>query len=278
MTDSTLISAETLKHQRQTLRHQRRLKAWQGVWRFVALCGMTGGLVWGLSLPHWMIRSKSQINITGHQFLKESQIQAMLPIDYPQSIWQLPINRLKQTMVNQPPIDEVYFSRQLFPTQLTMTVKERQPVAEAEVKGEAGFLDAEGIWIPRTVYPADQSITPSSQLTVLGFTQSYRHYWQQLYPWLINSPVKIRGVDWRDPSNLILTTELGKVHFGTYGDNFPQQLKALIKLRQLPSQVSIERIIYIDLSNPNAPSVHLKDPPIPNLFLTKLTLIHKSAE
>ncbi len=261
MIDSPLVSAETLKRQRQNLRHQRRLKAWQGIWRFVMLCSMTGGLVWSFHLPHWMIRGKSQVKITGNQLLNEAQIQQTLQIDYPQSVWQLPIHQLRQRLIAQPPINDVYFTRQLLPAQITLTVKERQPVAEATVAGKAGFLDEAGIWIPQTSYPASTQITPSSPLKVLGFNEQYPDYWVTLYPLLVNSPIAVTVVDWRDPSNLILTTELGKVHFGSYGDNFPQQLAALAKLGKLPTRVSPERIIYIDLSNPNAPSVHLKELP-----------------
>ncbi|MEM8777882.1 MAG: FtsQ-type POTRA domain-containing protein [Cyanobacteria bacterium P01_G01_bin.49] len=255
------MSAEILKRQRQTLRHQRRLKAWQGVWRFLALCGITGGLIWSFSSPHVMIRGKSQVKITGNRLLTESQIQKMLEIDYPQYIWQLSMNQLREGLITQPPIEEVYLTRQLLPTKITLIVEERQPVAKAVVGNQTGFLDEEGVWIPQTFYSAETKVIPASSLQVLGFDEPYRPYWVKLYPLLTTSAVKITVVDWRDPSNLILKTELGMVHFGSYGDDFLQKLAALAKLRKLPSQVSQERIIYIDLSNPNAPSVHLKDSP-----------------
>ncbi|MEA5533172.1 cell division protein FtsQ/DivIB [Crocosphaera sp. XPORK-15E] len=261
MTDSIVIVADALKTQRQSLSHQRRLKAWQGVWRFAALCGMTGGLVWSLGLPHWVIRGSSQVKITGNQLLNQGQIQQMLQMNYPQSIWQLPIHQITDQLENQPPIDDVYITRQLFPAQITLTVKERQPVAKASVGTEAGFLDGEGVWIPQKLYPQGAKIAASTQLTILGLNQQSRTYWKQMYPMMISSPVKIMVVDWRDPSNLILKTDLGTVHCGTYGDKFSQQLSVLAKLRELPSRVPKERIIYIDLSNPDSPSVHLKDLP-----------------
>lgn len=262
MTDSPLIPTDSLKNQRQTLRHQRRLKGWQGIWRFLFLCGMTGGLIWGVSLPHWLIREKSQIKILGNERLHKERIHTMLDMSYPQLIWKLPIHQLREELENQPPLERVYLTRQLFPVEVTVMVKERQPVAEAIMEGQAGFIDAQGVWIPRSFYQ-DAKVQPSVQLKVLGLSPQSLTYWESIYPLIISSPVEITAIDWRDPSNLILHTALGKVHCGTYRDReqLLKQLQGLSKLRQLSSQVAQERIIYLDLSNPDAPSVHLKDMP-----------------
>ncbi len=261
MTDSNLIPTDSLKNYRQTLRNQRRLKAWQGVWRFVALCSMTGGLIWSVSLPHWLIKEKSQIKIMGNERLHQEQIQQMLSMSYPQLIWELPIHQLTEKLQAEPPLKAVHITRQLLPVEVTVMVKERQPVAEATMGGKVGFLDAEGVWIPKTFYQPEAKVKPSVKLKALGLDQQSLVYWKTIYPFILSSPVKIMAIDWRDPSNLILHTELGIVHCGTYGEQFSQQLTALGKLRQLPSRVAKERIIYIDLSNPDAPSVHLKDIP-----------------
>lgn len=262
MTDSNLIPTDSLKDQRQTLRHQRRLKAWQGVWRFLFLCGTTGGLIWSVSLPHWLIREKSQIKVLGNERLQTEQIHAMLGMSYPQLIWKLPIHQLREKLENQPPLETVYMTRQLLPVEVTIMVKEREPVAEAIMADKVGFIDDDGVWIPQTFYEQAKE-KPSVKLKVLGLSQQSLTYWKSIYPLIVNSPVKITTIDWRDPSNLILYTALGKVHFGTYLDReqFLQQLQELGKLRQLSSTVAKERIIYIDLSKSDSPSVHLKDIP-----------------
>ncbi|MGK7955628.1 MAG: cell division protein FtsQ/DivIB [Crocosphaera sp.] len=268
MTDSTLISSDSLKNQRQTLRHERRLKAWQGVWRFLFLFGLTGGLIWGVSLPHWLIREKSQVKILGNERLNSEQIHQMANMSYPQLIWKLPIHRLTQKMENKPPLERVYITRQLLPVEVTIMVKERQPVAEATMAGKAGFIDAQGTWIPQSFYQ-DAKVKPSVKLKVLGLNPQSLTDWESMYPLIVSSPVEITAVDWRDPSNLILHTALGKVHCGTYlnQEQFREQLQELGKLRQLSSKVAKERIIYIDISKTDAPSVHLKD--IPSNSLVK---------
>ncbi len=262
MTDSTLIPADSLKNQRQTLRSQRRLKAWQGIWRFLFLCGTTGGLIWGVSLPHWFIQDKSQVKILGNERLNTEQIHQMLNMSYPQLIWKLPIHRLTQQLEGQPPLETVYMTRQLLPVEMTVMVKEREPVAEATMAGNPGFIDAQGTWIPQSFYQ-EAKVKPSVQLKVLGLDPQSLTYWESMYPLIVSSPVEIRAIDWRDPSNLILDTALGKVHCGTYlnQEQFLEQLQGLGKLRRLSSKVAKERIIYIDVSKPTAPSVHLTDMP-----------------
>ena len=237
MTDSTLIPADSLKNQRQTLRHERRLKAWQGVWRFLFLCGMTGGLIWGVSLPHWLIREQSQVKILGNERLNPEQIEKMLNMSYPQLIWKLPIQQLTKKLESQPPLEKVYMTRQLLPVEVTIRVKERQPVAEATMAGKAGFIDAEGVWIPQSFYQ-EAKVKPSLKLKVLGLNAQSLTYWKSIYPLIVSSPVAITAIDWRDPSNLILHTALGKVHCGTYlsQEQFLEQLQGLGS-RQQPESV-----------------------------------------
>lgn len=263
MTDSTFISAQSLKRQRETLRHQRRLKAWQGIWRFCALCGLTGGMLWLISWPHWLIRNQSQIKITGNQLLSEEKIRQLLTINYPRSVWQLPTHQLAETLEKKPPIKDVYITRQVLPAQITITVKERQPVAAASSSRGIGYLDVTGVWIPQTFYTQKIPLATKQKLTVLGFEEQYRSHWVELYPLILGSPVKIIQVDWRDPSNLILKTQLGVVHLGPFSDRFSKQLQVLAKMQKLPSRVPPNRIAYLDLSNPDAPAVRLKPQPKP---------------
>ena len=72
------------------------------------------------------------------------------------------------------------------------------------------------------------------------------------------SEVKINKIDWQNPSNLILITELGKVYIGSYTSKFPQQLTMLAKLRTITQKIPREEIIYLDLTDPELPSIKQK--------------------
>ena len=86
----------------------------------------------------------------------------------------------------------------------------------------------------------------------------YLPYWSEFYHFLIQSSIPITEVDWRNPNNVILKTDLGKVHLGAYTSQFPRQLIVLGKLKPLTAQVRREDIIYIDLNDPQIPMIKRK--------------------
>jgi cell division protein FtsQ len=86
---------------------------------------------------------------------------------------------------------------------------------------------------------------------------SYQKEWPALYQAIRQSPVKISEIDWRKPDNLILTTEIGRVHIGSYGSDLPQKLIALDQLRNLNNSIAQEKIAFIDLSNPKNPTIEI---------------------
>jgi cell division protein FtsQ len=78
-----------------------------------------------------------------------------------------------------------------------------------------------------------------------------------VYKAVSRSPVKVFEIDWQNPANLILKTELGKVHFGPYSSRFTEQLSILDRMRELPTHISPSQIAYIDLKNPEFPAIQM---------------------
>jgi cell division protein FtsQ len=261
MTAIVSVSRDNLKSRRQSLRSQRRWKAWQATWRFLAIGGMAGGLFWLMTMPRWIIKTDSQIEIEGNHLLSQDQIQHFLSLSYPQSLWQLSSQTIINQLKTQAPIEDAKVARQNFPPKLIVSVRERQPIAIAlSTSQEKGFLDAQGVFIPRQIYPQGVKALDSLPLKVIGFDSTYRPAWRELYPLIRQSAVKITAIDWRDPNNLVLKTELGTVYLGSHTARFPEQVKVLAQMRRLSSRVPVSRIIYIDLTNPAAPTVQLKQP------------------
>jgi cell division protein FtsQ len=271
MTSIVSVSSTELAQRRQQLRRQRRLRWFQSSWRLVAVSGLAGGLLWGATLPGWVIR-REQVVIEGNQFLPEQTIRALLPIAVPQSLFKIQPHQISEVLQAKAPIAEAKVERQLFPPGLRVQIKERRPVAiamthttltqpapasKSAMDAGMGLLDESGVWIPMENYKAlDPSLTVPT-LKIVGRPEQYRHYWTKLYQAVSRSPIKVLEIDWRDPANLILKTELGLVYCGAYTVRFPEQLGMLDRLRQLPSKVSTNQIAYIDLRNPDAPSVQL---------------------
>jgi cell division protein FtsQ len=114
-----------------------------------------------------------------------------------------------------------------------------------------GYLDRYGVWLPQSSYPSG---IPRPALTVLEPSDRPIPYWTQLYDQVQNSPVPIQQVDARNPQNLILITELGMMHCGSYRPElFAVQLQAIANLRQLPATIDRKIISFFDLRDPSAP-------------------------
>lgn len=164
------------------------------------------------------------------------------------------------------------------PPGLIIEVEERIPVAilqgshlenrqgksgsEGEVEKILGLIDASGVLIPLESYSSANTSSPNTKaklpsLKVIGSPEQYRDFWGQVYQTLSHSSLKITEIDWRNPDNLILKTELGKVHLGTPNSQLPEKIKVLVQMRQLPAEVNPSQIDYIDLKNPDTPMIQI---------------------
>ena len=70
--------------------------------------------------------------------------------------------------------------------------------------------------------------------------------------------MKISQINWEDPNNLILETEIGTVHLGAYTSKFPEQLRVIDRMRNIPEQVDRTQMMYFDLKNPNQPLLQMQ--------------------
>jgi cell division protein FtsQ len=273
MTAKTSISTTRLKNRRDELKNQRRWRNFVSVTRTLLIISLTGGVFWFLTLPKWVIKDSQQINIEGNELLTDEEIRSLIPLEYPQSLLQLSIKNLRESLQKKVPLTNVVVTRALFPPNLTVIVTEKKPVAIAlavqvspETKKptlkEVGYIDIDGIFVSNEVYQnlaKKQDLKPP--LKILGTPQMYLAYWKDFYNLLSQSSIKITEVDWQNPTNIVLTSELGKVYLGPYTSKFNEQLMVLEKLKNITSKIPKERIIYIDLTDPEMPSIKEKKPP-----------------
>lgn len=268
------VSQTELAQRRQRLRQRRRVRFLQAGWRVLAVSGLTVGVVWAATLPTWVIRRPEQVRIEGNHLIPVRTLRSLLPIPYPQSLFRVEPQVIARELQARAPIADVIVSRQLFPPGLIVQVKERLPVAVAVVAGgnppttepnapsqPNGLLDENGMLIPLESFTAlDQSVKLPS-LKVLGKPESYRAYWPKLYRELMQAPpINVSEVDLRNPGNVILKTDLGLVHLGAYTAHFSLQLRTLDRMRKLSAHSSFSHILYIDLRNPEEPTVQMTSP------------------
>lgn len=279
----TAPSRQELSRRRQYLRDKRRYNFYKTAWRSLAILGLAGGSVWLVTSPIWNIRSEAQISVNDNKILADEDIQALLPIPYPQSLLKVAPEALASSLEDYAPIKSATVNRRLIPPGLHVRVRERQPVAVVipeltSVSPQAnasqadkaqpvpfeslGLIDAEGYWMPRNsfqVLDVDDSLNSAAvpTLQIKGMQAKHRVQWRSMYPTLQASPVKITALDWTKPSNLVLQSELGEIHIGPYSREFEAQIAALDQIRNLGTQVNPDRVAYINLQNPNSPIIQI---------------------
>jgi cell division protein FtsQ len=274
------VSQIELTQRRQKLRQQRRVRILQTSWRNVAIGGLAGGSVWIATLPNWVIRNPDQVTIQGNQFIPAQTIRSLLPISYPQSLLRLEPQTIVRELKSKAPLSEVTINRHLFPPELVVQVKERYPVAIAfltpadaqslssrlskpsltkssSTPSSIGLLDDSGMWIPLQRFTAIDRSLKLPDLKVIGQQAQHYPYWPGLYQAVHRSPVKVLEINLQNPANVILKTEMGMVHFGSYSSQFTYQLNVLDRMRKLPTRLNLDQIAYIDLRNPETPIVQM---------------------
>lgn len=274
------VSQSELARRRRQLRRSRRQKVFQASWQLLAVSSLAGFLLWTTTSPALVIDTPEQVEIDGNEFLSDRAIRSLLPLSYPQSMLQVRPQELARELESQGPIAKATVSRQLFPRGLKVTVHERYPVAiassmtiapgvptetppglspnpAAESPGmpSVGLLDERGMWMPLESYTALDPTAQLPELRVIGPLEQYRSAWESVYQSIRRSPIKIYEINWQDPANLILKTELGVVHCGPYSPRFEEQMTRLGQMGDLPNQIDLAQIAYIDLTNPDRPSL-----------------------
>ena len=278
MANISSVSPAQLARRRRLVRQQRRRKFFHTAWQVLIIGSLTGGLVWFTTRPDWFIYQANEVVISGNQFLSAQAVKSLLPITYPTSLLQLNPQEIAEKLESSGPIAQANVTRKLFPPKLIVEVQEKRPVAIAQVpsstvqkppsaqqknhpipplsqNAQIGLLDENGVWISQGGDISPDQFLQLPTLTVIGDPKRYQHYWLQVYQAINRSPMKIYEIDWRDPSNLILKTELGIVHCGGQTSQLVEQLHILDKMRNLPAQVNPSQIDYIDLKNPQKPTI-----------------------
>jgi len=257
---SVSVLKKPKNQRRQQLKNQRSRKYWLTVLRTLSIGGIACGLFWLITLPKWTINNESQIEIENNQFLSKDEIVSLLPLEQPLYIYQINPKKLSEYLKINAPIAAAKIKRQLIPPKLKITITELKPVATVYTdKKQVGSVDKEGKFIERKFYTGDQNFNLPS-LKLIGFKpEEQQQNWSEIYPLINSSPVKIYGINWEIPSNIVLITELGKVDLGpiTSVSKFNQQLNVLAQLSS-SEKINSSQIISIDLNNPDAPTIKIQ--------------------
>ncbi|WP_414753078.1 cell division protein FtsQ/DivIB [Anabaena sp. CCY 9910] len=263
------VSQKELAQRRKKLRRQRQMKIIQAIWQTIAISSLAGGLLWVALQPIWVLKTPEQVLMkSDNQLLSQEAIKSLLVLSYPQSLWRIQPAAIADSLKKQPTIAQATVSRRLFPPGLIIEIEERIPVAVAQRSREqsnstsnkqtnTGLVDANGVWIPLEKYTLVNPQFKLPTLKVIGPPEQYAPYWSKLYPYVSQSSIKITEIDYQDPNNLILKTELGRVYLGATSTQLADQINLLAQLRHINTKLNPSEIDYIDLKNPESPLVHM---------------------
>jgi cell division protein FtsQ len=258
------VSRTNLAQRRQKLRRQRQLKILQAIWRTLAITGLASVLFWVAIQPMWVLKDAGQIVIkSGGQVLTQKDIYSLLGLSSPQSLWRIEPSLIADSLRKQPNIAQATVRRRLLPPGLIIEIQERVPVAIAQItknqritscvltpsftgkpsevksclqnsgmanqQNELGLLDASGVWMPLSRYISINPKAKLPRLIVIGAIAQYKPFWTQLYEAISHSSLKVTEINFQDPTNLILKTELGIVHLGSLSNRYLSKFKHLYK-------------------------------------------------
>ena len=254
------------RQRRQQMRRERQRRFCLEIWQTLASAGTALGLGWALVHPVWQIREPQQIRIRTGGLLSEAQVRSWLDLEHPHFLWALSPNTLTAKLAQQPVVAQVRVRRQGFPSRVEIWVQERQPVAALVCQRHCsdhnqGFLDSEGHQLGGEYAPVLRQLKRYPSLRVTGWHPTQKSLWPQVYQAVAASPVRVTGIDWEQPGDIRLHTELGVIRLGGDLYRLSEQLVTLDRLRYLPRQLPLHRIAAIDLSDPQAPLVELRRAP-----------------
>ncbi|MEA5420516.1 FtsQ-type POTRA domain-containing protein [Spirulina sp. CCNP1310] len=269
MATLTSTTSQDLKLRRHRLKRRRQLRILQTLWRSLLLSAMAGGTLWLVTRPNWVISDPQQITVLGNEYLSTASVRSLVPLDYPQPLLEIQPQVLRQAIEAQSPITQAIVTRRLLPPGLTIEVQERRPVALVKPGSKTsihgfkpdgeGLVDDQGFWLPYSSYTDLAEMPELPTLTVIGLSDHSREDWPAIYSHLARSATEIFEIDFQTPSNIILNTELGNVHLGTYHPRrFEQQMQVLAEMRTLPTHIQPSNIDYIDLQSTEAPAIQLR--------------------
>ncbi|MBW4629196.1 MAG: FtsQ-type POTRA domain-containing protein [Brasilonema octagenarum HA4186-MV1] len=263
------VSRSDLKGRRKKLRQKRQIKIIQTIWQTITVSSLAGGLLWTAIQPIWVLKTPQDIEVSGNHLLSSEAIESLLVLSYPQSLWRIEPHRIAESLKQQPMIVQAIVNRRLFPPGLIVQIQERVPVAIAQSRRDqgnsdtdhkkisVGLLDVNGVWIPIEKYTSGDPSLQLPSLKVFGSLEQYQPYWTELYQALGQSSVNVKEIDFQDPTNLILKTELGSIHLGAPNSLLSEKIKVMAQMRNLPAQLNRSQIDYIDLKNPDHPLVQM---------------------
>lgn len=259
MSDATLRPGA---ERRQQMRQQRLQERLLNLWRLLVFAALATGLGYTLLRQGWILRSPSQVEVSGSRVVSRDQVIRAADLQFPEPLLTLQPQELARTLAAALPVENVRVSRLMLPPRIRIELKDRTAVARAERQGakgrEQGYVDRLGNWIN----PGQSLVLPESErlsTKVLGWNERHRpalaRVLAQRGPFgtsLLQIRFDPAGTLWLD------TAELGALRLGPPDGQLERRLAAAAHLSHaLPTRLKGQKPQMVDLSDPEQPELTL---------------------
>jgi cell division protein FtsQ len=247
---------------RRELRLQRRRERLRNLWRILVLGGTAAGLGWLLLREGWVLRSPSQIEVSGSRQVSRDQVLLEGRLKLPLQLLSLRPQELASRLSTSLPVEQVQVSRLMLPPRLRIDLVDRQAVARAQRRNgrreEMGYVDRLGNWMTAR-QQRGSAAAAAPRVQVLGWQERLRPELALILAARdrLGSPLQQVRFD-ANGSVWLRTAALGDVHLGPADARLGRRLQVLQHLSsQLPQQIRGLKVQSIDLSDPDRPELGL---------------------
>ena len=260
MSDSSLRPGA---ERRRQLREERRADRLRNLWRLIVFSTLAAGLGYGLLSQGWLLRSASQVQVSGSKIVNRDQVIQAAGIRFPQTLLTLHPRDLARSLTDSLPVENVRVSRLMLPPRLRIELVDRAAVAKAERRGaagvEQGYVDRLGNWInlPQNL---GVKLDGAQDLKVLGWNERHRETLAKVLAGRASFRGRLREIRFDPEGSLWLTTpELGPLRLGPPDGQLERRLQVAAHLSNtLPLALKGKRPQIVDLSDPDQPELSLK--------------------
>ncbi len=244
------------------MRQQRLQERLLNLWRLLVFAALGTGLGYALLRQGWILRSPSQVEVSGSRVVSRDQVIRAADLHFPEPLLTLQPRELARTLATALPVENVRVSRLMLPPRIRVELKDRTAVARAERLGpqgrEQGYVDRLGNWInagQSLVLPESETLSTK----VLGWNERHRPALARVLAQRTPFGASLRQIRFDPAGTLWLdTAELGALRLGPPDGQLERRLAAAALLsRTLPSRLQGQKPQMVDLSDPEQPELSL---------------------
>ena len=233
------------------------------IWQLFFFASSSIFLIFTFLNQAWRPISFEQTKITGLSGIKKHDVQKTIRNFFPNNLLELNPKQIESYLIKKLPIKDISVSRQFFPPEIHLNIKERDPIAFASRvfsnNIEKGMIDIEGSWIPLQF--VNKSTKNKIKLSIENWNPNKKNDIILIIKnrFILHSP--LQEIKINDLHEISLKTEyFNSVLIGTDTRRLFAQIR---KLNQL--QKSLPNLLI----NTNVKIVNLKDPTKPELKIEK---------